>query len=393
MPAETDEELELSILMPCLDEEKTLGACIEKAKRSLRELDVRGEVIVSDNGSIDGSAAIACASGARVVHAERKGYGSALSAGIEAARGRFVIIGDADQSYDFGALGPFLEKLREGYDLVMGNRFQGRILPEAMPPLHRYIGNPVLSGIGRVLFRVPVGDFHCGLRGFRRSAALQMKLQTTGMEFASEMVVKATLLGLRITEVPITLYPDGRGRESHLRAFRDGWRHLRFLLLYSPRWLFFYPGVALLLTGLLLGAWILPAPRTVGGVTLDVHSLAYAAAAVLLGYQSMAFAVFTKVFAIQEGLLAEDPRLNRLFRYVTLETGLAVGFSLVLIGLAGSIWALGDWGARSFGELDPRRMLRIIIPASLALTLGLQVVLSSFFLSVLGLGRHRGGLS
>ncbi|HEY7820272.1 MAG TPA: glycosyltransferase family 2 protein [Vicinamibacteria bacterium] len=393
MPAETDEELELSILMPCLDEEKTLGACIEKAKRSLRELDVRGEVIVSDNGSIDGSAAIACASGARVVHAERKGYGSALSAGIEAARGRFVIIGDADQSYDFGALGPFLEKLREGYDLVMGNRFQGRILPEAMPPLHRYIGNPVLSGIGRVLFRVPVGDFHCGLRGFRRSAALQMKLQTTGMEFASEMVVKATLLGLRITEVPITLYPDGRGRESHLRAFRDGWRHLRFLLLYSPRWLFFYPGVALLLTGLLLGAWILPAPRTVGGVTLDVHSLAYAAAAVLLGYQSMAFAVFTKVFAIQEGLLAEDPRLNRLSRYVTLETGLAVGFSLVLIGLAGSIWALGDWGARSFGELDPRRMLRIIIPASLALTLGLSIVLSSFFLSVLGLGRHRGGLS
>jgi hypothetical protein len=201
------------------------------------------------------------------------------------------------------------------------------------------------------------------------------------------------LLGLRITEVPITLYPDGRGRESHLRAFRDGWRHLRFLLLYSPRWLFFYPGVALLLTGLLLGAWILPAPRTVGGVTLDVHSLAYAAAAVLLGYQSMAFAVFTKVFAIQEGLLAEDPRLNRLFRYVTLETGLAVGFSLVLIGLAGSIWALGDWGARSFGELDPRRMLRIIIPASLALTLGLSIVLSSFFLSVLGLGRHRGGLS
>jgi glycosyltransferase involved in cell wall biosynthesis len=393
MPAETEEELELSIVMPCLDEERTLRACIEKAKRSLRELDVRGEVVVADNGSIDGSAAIACASGARVVHAERKGYGSALSAGIEAARGRFVIIGDADQSYDFGALGPFLEKLREGYDLVMGNRFQGRILPDAMPPLHRYIGNPFLSGIGRILFRVPVGDFHCGLRGFRREAALQMNLQTTGMEFASEMVVKATLLGMRITEVPITLYPDGRGRESHLRTFRDGWRHLRFLLLYSPRWLFFYPGVALLLTGLLLGAWILPAPRTVGGVTLDVHSLAYAAAAVLLGYQSIAFAIFTKVFAIQEGLLAEDPRLNRLFRYVTLETGLAVGFSLVLIGLGGSIWALGDWGARSFGELDPRRMLRIIIPASLALTLGLQIVLSSFFLSVLGLGRHRGGLS
>jgi hypothetical protein len=327
------------------------------------------------------------------VLAERRGYGSALNAGIEAARGKFVIIGDADESYDFGELTPFLAKLREGYDLVMGNRFQGRILPEAMPPLHRYLGNPVLSGIGRILFRVPVGDFHCGLRGFRKDAALRMNLQTTGMEFASEMVVKATLLGLRITEVPITLYPDGRGRASHLRTFRDGWRHLRFLLLYSPRWLFFYPGLALLIAGLLLGAWILPAPRSVGGVTFDVHSLAYASAAVLLGYQSIAFAIFTKVFAIQEGLLAEDPRLNRLFRYVTLETGLAVGFSLFAIGLAGSIWALGDWGARSFGELDPRRMLRIIIPASLALTLGLQIVLSSFFLSVLGLGRHRGTLT
>jgi glycosyltransferase involved in cell wall biosynthesis len=393
MHPDADEELELSILMPCLNEEKTLGRCVEKAKRSLRALDVRGEVIVSDNGSVDDSAAIAQRCGARVVHAERKGYGSALNAGIEAARGKFVIIGDADESYDFGELTPFLAKLREGYDLVMGNRFQGRILPEAMPPLHRYLGNPVLSGIGRILFRVPVGDFHCGLRGFRKDAALRMNLQTTGMEFASEMVVKATLLGLRITEVPITLYPDGRGRASHLRTFRDGWRHLRFLLLYSPRWLFFYPGLALLIAGLLLGAWILPAPRSVGGVTFDVHSLAYASAAVLLGYQSIAFAIFTKVFAIQEGLLAEDPRLNRLFRYVTLETGLAVGFSLFAIGLAGSIWALGDWGARSFGELDPRRMLRIIIPASLALTLGLQIVLSSFFLSVLGLGRHRGTLT
>jgi glycosyltransferase involved in cell wall biosynthesis len=393
MRPDAEDELELSIVMPCLNEEKTLARCIEKAKRSLRELEVRGEVIVADNGSTDGSVAIAQGSGARVVHVDRKGYGSALNAGIEAACGKFVIIGDADESYDFGDLGPFLLRLREGYDLVMGNRFQGRILPEAMPPLHRYFGNPILSGIGRTLFRVPVGDFHCGLRGFRRDAALRMNLQTTGMEFASEMVVKATLLGLRITEVPITLYPDGRGRASHLRTFRDGWRHLRFLLLYSPRWLFFYPGLALLAAGLLLGAWVLPAPRSVGGVTFDVHSLAYAAAAVLLGYQSIAFAIFTKVFAIQEGLLAEDPRLNRLFRYVTLETGLAVGFSLFLIGLAGSIWALGDWGARSFGELDPRRMLRIIIPASLALTLGLQIVLSSFFLSVLGLGRHRGRLS
>jgi hypothetical protein len=389
MEAKTGEELELSIVMPCLNEDRTLAACIEKAKRSLCDLGVRGEVIVADNGSTDGSIAIAERLGARVVHAQHRGYGSALMAGIEAASGEFVIIGDADESYDFGALQPFLDKLREGYDLVMGNRFKGGIEPDAMPALHRYLGNPLLSGIGRILFGSLVGDFHCGLRGFRKEAATRMSLQTTGMEFASEMVVKATVLGMRVAEVPATLYRDGRGRPSHLRTFRDGWRHLRFLLLYSPRWLFLYPGVALLVAGLGVGAWVLPGPRTIGGVTFDVHTLVYAAAAALLGYQSIAFAVFTKVFAIQEGLLPEDPRLNRLFRFVTLETGLAVGFSLFFLGLAASVWALGDWGARSFGELEPRRMLRIIVPASLALTLGVQIVLSSFFLSVLGLGRHR----
>jgi hypothetical protein len=393
MGVETTGELELSIVMPCLNEDKTLAACIEKAKRSLCELEVRGEVIVADNGSTDDSIAIARRLGARVVHAERTGYGSALLAGIEAASGRYVIMGDADESYDFGALGPFLQKLREGYDLVMGNRFKGGVQPEAMRPLHRYVGNPILSGIGRLLFGGSVGDFHCGLRGFRKEAAERMNLQTTGMEFASEMVVKATLLGMRVTEVPTRLYRDGRGRPSHLRTFRDGWRHLRFLLLYSPRWLFLYPGVALLLLGVLVGAWILPSPRTVSGVTFDVHTLVYAAAAVLLGYQSIAFALFTKMFAIQEGLLPEDPRLTRIFRFLTLERGLGVGFALFFLGLGGSIWALSDWGARSFGELEPTRMLRVIIPASLALTLGIQIVLSSFFLSVLGMGRHRGGSS
>ena len=263
--------------------------------------------------------------GARVVPVETRGYGAALMGGIRAARGRFVIMADADDSYDFTALMPFVAKLREGYDLVMGNRFQAASCPGAMPPLHRYLGNPVLTGIGRLFFGSPCGDFHCGMRGFRRDAALAMDLQTTGMEFASEMVVKATLLGLRITEVPTTLSPDGRSRPPHLRSWRDGWRHLRFLLLFSPRWLFLYPGALLMLVGLAVGAWILPGPRTIGGVSFDVHTLTYAAAAVLIGFQSIAFAVFTKVFAINEGLLPEDPRFHKLFTTITLEVGLLVG--------------------------------------------------------------------
>jgi hypothetical protein len=286
---------------------------------------------------------------------------------------------------------PFLEKLRQGYDLVMGNRFLGGIAPGAMPPLHRYLGNPVLTGIGRLFFKSPCGDFHCGMRGFRRDAALAMDLQTTGMEFASEMVVKATLLGLRVGEVPTTLSPDGRSRPPHLRSWRDGWRHLRFLFLFSPRWLFLYPGALLMLAGLVVGAWILPGPRSIGGVSFDVHTLVYAAAAVLIGYQSIAFAVFSKVFAINEGLLPEDPRFHQLFSRITLEVGLAVGVAFILCGLAGSVWALSDWGAASFGELEPTQLLRIVIPATLALALGCQIVLTSFFLSVLGLGRQRRG--
>ena len=381
---------ELSIVMPCLNEAETLATCIAKAQRALQRHGIAGEVIVADNGSTDGSREIAARLGARVVRVAERGYGSALQGGIAAARGRFVLMGDADDSYDFDALWPFVEKLREGYDLVMGNRFRGGIRPGAMPPLHRYFGNPVLTGIGRLLFRSPCGDFHCGMRAFRKDAHERLELQTTDMEFASEMVVKATLLGQRITEVPTTLSPDGRSRPPHLRSWRDGWRHLRFLLLYSPRWLFLYPGLALMGAGLLAMLWILPGPRRVGGVVLDVHTLLYAAAAVFAGFQSVVFAVLTKIYAVNEGLLPEDPRLNALFRFVKLETGLAAGVGLVIAGLVATLWTLGDWGERSFGELDPRATLRIVVPAVLGLTLGVQVVLSSFFLSVLGMRRRRG---
>jgi len=388
MTSDESSPLELSVVMPCLNEAETLGTCIEKAQRALRELNIAGEIIVADNGSTDGSPAIAARMGARVVHVEARGYGNALMGGIAASRGTYIIIGDADDSYDFTSLAPFVEKLREGYDLVMGNRFQGGIMPGAMPPLNRYLGNPALTGIGRLLFRSPCSDFHCGLRGLSRAAATALDLRTTGMEFASEMVVKATLRKMRITEVPTPLSPDGRLRPPHLRRWSDGWRHVRFMLLYSPRWLFLYPGMALMLLGLIAGLWLLPGKRVIGGVGLDVHTLSYAAMAIVIGFQAIAFAVCTKVFAISEGLLPEDPRLTRLFRYITLESGLVVGAALLFVGLAGSLYAVGAWGARSFGGLDPKTTLRIVIPAVTALTLGCQIILSSFFLSVLGLKRR-----
>ena len=388
--AGSDSNIELSVVMPCLDEAETLQICIEKAMTTFQKLQVRGEVVIADNGSTDGSREIALRCGARVVDVPIPGYGSALMGGIEAARGEYIIMGDADDSYDFTALGVFLDKLREGYDLVMGNRFHGGIQPGAMPPLHRYLGNPVLTGIGRLLFKSESHDFHCGLRGFHRDTIDRMNLQTTGMEFASEMVVKAALLGMRVTEVPTTLSPDGRSHPPHLRSWRDGWRHLRFLLLYSPRWLFLYPGVLLMFLGVAVGLWILPGARRLGGIEFDIHTLIYAAAAVYLGYQSISFAVFTKIYAVSEGLMPEDPRLSRLFKFVTLEVGVAVGLLLVLLGLAGTVWALTDWGGRSFGPLEPTETLRIVIPSSLALSLGVQIVLTSFFLSVLGMRRKRG---
>ncbi len=383
-----DAQIELSIIMPCLNEADTLESCIKKARHSLTEHQIAGEIIVADNGSTDGSQAIAAHSGARVISVEAKGYGSALLGGITHARGKYIIMGDADDSYDFNNLTPFIEKLRAGHELVIGNRFKGGIKAGAMPPLHKYLGNPVLTGIGRLLFRSPCGDFHCGLRGFRKAAIMQLNLRTTGMEFASEMVVKATLHNLKIAEVPTMLSPDGRSRPPHLRSWRDGWRHLRFLLLYSPRWLFLYPGALLMLLGLAAGGWLLPGPRSVGNVTFDVQTLLYAASAVVIGFQAINFAVFTKIFAISEGLLPDDPRLNKAFRYITLEVGLIVGGALLLIGLASSVYTLSFWEARSFGPLDPSRTLRLIIPAGTALTLGCQIILSSFFLSILGLRRR-----
>ncbi len=371
--------------MPCLNEAETLRACIEKARRALSEDNIIGEIIVADNGSTDGSQALAAELGARVINVKAKGYGNALMGGISAARGKYVIMGDADDSYDFSNLRPFIEKLRQGYDLVMGNRFKGGIKPGAMSPTHRYLGNPVLTAIGRLFFHSPCGDFHCGLRGFSKAAVTELDLRTTGMEFASEMIVKATLHKMRITEVPTTLSPDGRSRPPHLQTWRDGWRHLRFLLLYSPRWLFLYPGALLMLAGLVTGFWLWPGPRRIGGVTFDVHTLVYASMAILVGFQAITFAVFTKIFAISEGLLPEDPRLNKLFRWVTLEVGLIVGGAVMLIGIAGSVYALDFWGQRSFGPLDPSQTLRTVIPAVTCLTLGCQIIFSSFFLSVLGL--------
>lgn len=387
-PLRQAETVELSVVMPCLNEAETLEICIRKAQQAMREANISGEIILGDNGSTDGSIEIAERLGARVAHVKARGYGNALMGGIAAARGKYIVIGDADDSYDFAHIPRFLEPLRKGADLVMGNRFRGGIQKDAMPPLHRYFGNPALSQMGRIFFRSHVGDFYCGLRGFRKDAYERMGLRTTGMEFATEMVVKATVLGLQIAEVPTTLSPDGRSRPPHLRTWRDGWRTLRFFLLYSPRWLFLYPGLALMVVGALLGLWLLPGPRTVGSVTFDVHTMVYAAAFVLLGFQSIAFAVFTKFFAISEGLLPEDPTLDKLFRYITLEVGLALGALLTVAGLLTSAYAVGAWGSAHFGPLDYSHTMRMVIPAALSLILGVQTIFASFFMSVLGLRRR-----
>lgn len=382
------EEVELSVVMPCLNEAETLATCIRKTEQTLERHQISGEVIVADNGSTDGSQQIAREAGARVVNVESRGYGSALRGGIAAARGRFVIMADADDSYDFRDIPAFVEKLRAGADLVMGNRFMGGIKADAMPPLHRYLGNPVLTAMGRIFFHAPCGDFHCGMRAFRKTSYDSMRLRTTGMEFASEMVVKAALLKMNIAEVPTTLSPDGRSRPPHLRTWHDGWRHLRFLLLYSPRWLYLYPGLLLIAFGVAGTAWLLPGPQRIGSIVFDVHTLLYALMSIMLGFQAIAFATFTKVFAISEGLLPEDPRLSKVFRYVKLETGLVIGAVLMLLGLAGSLFAISGWRAQHFGQLNPSQMLRLVSPAVVALTLGFEIILSSFFLSVLGMRRQ-----
>ena len=371
--------------MPCLNEAESIERCLRRAKQGLEEAGVEGEIVVADNGSSDGSPEIARRLGARVVQIDRRGYGAALAGGFDVARGRYVVMGDADGSYDFGSIAPFLERLRAGDDLVMGNRFAGGIGAGAMPPLNRYLGNPVLSFIGRLFFGSDIGDFHCGLRAFRREAILALDLKSDGMEFASEMVVKATLNGLRISEVPTKLSPDLRSRKPHLRPWRDGWRHLRFLLLFSPRWLFFYPGVAMMLIGVAITVALLPGPLDVLGTRFDVHTLVYAGALTVVGYQAILFAVFARVYAMTEGFLPGKSWIEDLVDRWTLEAGLVAGAALVLAGLALTVVALAIWDGTGFERLDYRDTLRIVIPAATMLILGVQTVLASFFLSILGI--------
>lgn len=380
--------LELTIVMPCLNEAETLADCIQKARLGLERAGVRGEILVADNGSTDGSVALAEKLGARVVHVKEKGYGSALRGGIEAARGKWIIMGDADDSYDFSRIEGFVQKFREQYDLVMGCRLPsggGTIQPGAMPWKNRWLGNPVLSLIGRVFFKCPARDFHCGLRGFTREAYHKMELKTTGMEFASEMVIKATLKSLRIAEVPITLHPDGRSRPPHLKPWRDGWRHLRFMLIYSPRWLFLVPGLVLSVLGGGVGAVLALMPIHLGRIELSIGTLAVAGASVVIGVQLVAFAFFSKVFAIGEGLLPQDPKLSRMFKAFTLEKGICLGLVILAAGLGLLLHAVWIWKQAGYGELSYGENMRRLIPAVTLIMVAVQICFSSFFLSVLGL--------
>jgi glycosyltransferase involved in cell wall biosynthesis len=373
--------MELTILMPCLNEALTVETCIRKARAYLERRNIAGEVLIADNGSTDGSQSLAQAAGARVIQIPKKGYGAALIGGIQAANGRFVIMADADDSYDFTDLDGFLDRLRRGFKLVIGNRFKGGIMPGAMPVLNRYLGNPVLSFIGRALFASPVGDFHCGMRGFDREAILQLQLRASGMEFASEMVVKASLAQLKIAEVPTTLSPDGRQRAPHLRPWRDGWRHLRFMLLRSPQWLFLYPGVALAIVGLLGAATLMAGPIQVPRVfTLDINALLYFSIAAIVGVQITFFGLFAIAIARKMELRIAQGFPERLLRLASHEGAIAVGICLVLAGLGGALYAIIQWGHSSFGPLVPSDVMRITIPAVTTLAIGTQVVFGGFLL-------------
>jgi hypothetical protein len=377
--------VEISIVMPCLNEAETLASCIRKAQSYLRRTGISGEIVVGDNGSTDGSQEIAASLGARVIHIPIRGYGAALYGAITAAQGRSCIMGDADDSYDFEDLDTFVEKLREGYDVVMGNRFQGGIRPGAMPWKNRYIGNPILSTIGKILFRAGVGDFHCGLRGFTKSAFQQMDLRTTGMEFASEMVIKARLMGLKITEVPTVLSPDGRSRPPHLLPYRDGWRHLRFMLLFSPNWLLLYPGMGMVLLGLVAGGLLLGQPVHVSSARLGLDTLVYCSTCVVAGFQAILFSLLARVYAIREGLYPDTARDHTFIRRIVTEHGLVTGAGIFLIGLIASLYAVWDWKLHAFGDLDIERIARIVIPSSVAISLGIEIMLFSLLLSTFSL--------
>jgi glycosyltransferase involved in cell wall biosynthesis len=379
------EPIEVSIVMPCLNEAATLASCIRKAQEAIARDGLAAEIIVADNGSTDASPTIAKALGARLVIAEQRGYGAALQAGIAAARGRYIVMGDADDSYDFSVIGPFIEKLRQGSDLVMGNRFRGGIDKGAMRWTHRFIGNPVLTAIGRFFFGIRIGDFHCGLRAFRKDAYERMGLRTTGMEFASEMVIKAGLKHLRIEEVPTVLHKDGRNGPPHLRTWRDGWRHLRFMLLFSPRWLFLLPGLVLLIGGGVASGVLVLAPVQLGPFGLDIGTLLVAGFLCLIGYQVVLFGVFTKIFAVREGFHPPHATLQRLYQRITLEVGLIAGGAMTLAGLVMLVIATLHWRAMGFAGLDPRVEMRELIPSVVLMALGVQTVFASFFLSILGI--------
>ncbi|MCI8871267.1 MAG: glycosyltransferase family 2 protein [Lachnospiraceae bacterium] len=382
------EQYELTILMPCLNEAETLAVCIGKAKKYLEESGVNGEILIADNGSTDGSQQIARDNGARVVNVPEKGYGAALIGGCSGALGKYVIMGDADDSYDFLHLGPFVEKLREGYDLVMGNRFKGGIEPGAMPPLHRYLGNPVLSFIARLFFPCKIGDYHCGLRGYNRESILKLGLVTTGMEYASEMVVKSTLNHLKIAEVPTTLKKDGRSHAPHLRSWSDGWRHLKFLLMHSPNWLFMYPGLILFLLGLVLTVILSFGNIRIGSVGLGVHTLMYSAAAMMVGFNLVMFSLFVRSYASVTGFIPTESKLDRWLEDISTERGVVIGLLLFFAGIIITIIAFCIWGNTGFGGLSPENMMRITIPAMLLIVVGIEVIFGSFFIGILHI-RHK----
>jgi glycosyltransferase involved in cell wall biosynthesis len=380
-----ENKIKLTILMPCLNEAETLATCIKKSKLFLKRKKIVGEVLIADNGSTDGSQEIALKEGARLVKIKQKGYGSALIGGISASKGEYIIMGDADDSYDFTELSQFMQKLDEGYDLVMGNRFKGGIKKGAMPPLHKYVGNPVLSGIGKLFFRTPINDFHSGLRGFKKSAIIDLNLQTTGMEFASEMVVKATLNKLKITEVPIILYPDGRSRPPHLRSWRDGWRHLRFLLIFSPRWLFLYPGIIFMLIGFVLLTLLFIGPIKVGSLTFDVNTMMFAAISILTGFTIANLGLFSMIFSIKNNLVPATKGFNKFLDGTNIDYGIVIGLVIFILGLIGSIIAILNWKATGFGNLETSTTLRLVIPSTTFIVLGIQTIFTTFFINILNL--------
>jgi glycosyltransferase involved in cell wall biosynthesis len=388
--SKANDVLELTILLPCLNEAETIETCIDKAKSYLARSDVRGEVLVADNGSTDGSQQLATAKGARLVQVRDRGYGSALRYGILAARGRYVVIGDADDSYDLSHLELFVARLREGYDIVMGNRFQGGIAPGAMPFLHRYLGNPVLSFLGRLFFGVKVGDFHCGLRAFDRERVQNLNLHTTGMEFASEMLISAAVRSYRICEVPTTLKKDGRSRPPHLRTWHDGWRHLSFLLMLSPRWLFIYPGLALMLAGICIAVVLFPGPVQIAdGIRLDIHTFLVGAIAILIGVQNLTCGLIAQRFAVKYQLLPESKRSSRLLSFLTFDRGLIVAVSIFGLGVAGFVWSLLIWASVDFGPLAYPIVLRVLIISLTGIAVGIQLGFTVFLAGILNIPNRR----